>query len=92
MFTTGGTGRAHPTGCRACMASHQNTRFISELFIEDANFLRISNLTLGYNLNLLFKKFAHVGDTVICNSQKSPHLYKIHTGLDPEVWIRAQGY
>ena len=88
-YTTDVYNRWHGPGTsdrmpRLQWASHQNTRFISELFIEDANFLRISNLTLGYNLNMLFKKLP-MSETRLYVTARNLHTFTKYTGLDPEV-------
>lgn len=69
---------------RLTWGSHQNTRYISDLFIEDANFLRISNLTIGYDFSKLLKKLP-MTETRLYVTARNLHTFTKYSGLDPEV-------
>lgn len=59
-----------------------NAQYWSDIYLEDASFLRIDNVSLGYSFNKLFdsKISGRVGLTV-----QNAFVYTKYSGLDPEV-------
>ena len=64
--------------------TNENLRF-SNLFLEDASFIRCKNITLGYNLpqNLLAK--AHIYSFRVYANVSNAFTITKYTGMDPEV-------
>lgn len=57
-----------------------NDWYMSDYFVENASFLRIDNITLGYT----FDKTKHVTGRVFCTIS-NPYVFSKYRGLDPEV-------
>jgi TonB-dependent starch-binding outer membrane protein SusC len=64
--------------------TNENLRF-SNLFLEDASFIRCKNITLGYNLpqNILTK--AHIYSLRVYANVSNAFTITKYTGMDPEV-------
>ncbi|WP_258102750.1 TonB-dependent receptor [Marinoscillum sp. MHG1-6] len=56
-------------------------QYYSDAYIEDASFLRVDNVTLGYNINTLPNMKVRFYGTL-----QNPLLFTKYTGLDPEVF------
>jgi TonB-linked SusC/RagA family outer membrane protein len=69
---------------RLMWGSHQNTKYVSDIWIENADFLRISNVTIGYDLSKLFKKM-FLSETRLYVSAKNLYTFTKYSGMDPEV-------
>ncbi|MEY3367644.1 MAG: hypothetical protein RI973_799 [Bacteroidota bacterium] len=78
----------HPTGYLgnvnpiASYLDFRNPQYLSDYFIQDASFLRLDHITLGYNLTSMVKKmdFLKVFATV-----QNPLLITDYKGVDPEL-------
>ncbi len=69
---------------RLTSGSHTNWQYISEIWIEDADFLRIQNITLGYDFKKLFPKMP-LGQARIYVSAQNPIVISGYSGMDPEI-------
>lgn len=58
------------------------TQYQSDYYIQDASFMRIDNITLGYSFNKVFD--TNAGIRVFATAQ-NPVLITNYTGLDPEI-------
>ena len=59
---------------------------ISNRFIEDGSYLRIQNITLGYNLSTLIKRrFSAVSRMRLYFTVQNLHTFTRYSGYDPEV-------
>lgn len=76
-----GTSNRQP---RLVVGGHNNYQFISDIFIEDGDFFRISNLTIGYDFVELFKN-APVQQLKLYVSVKNLYNFTKYPGMDPEV-------
>jgi hypothetical protein len=88
-YTTDVYDRWHGEGTsnempRLLGASHRNTSFISDIYIEDGDYLRISNITLGYDLNRLWAGSPLKQARVYVTAQNMFTFTK-YSGMDPEV-------
>jgi hypothetical protein len=82
-------GRWHGEGTsnrlpRLSWGSHTNTQWISDLFVEKGDYVRIQNVTLGYDLGKLLE------DSFLSQARiyvAAQNLYTItgYSGMDPEV-------
>ncbi|MDX2247263.1 MAG: SusC/RagA family TonB-linked outer membrane protein [Bacteroidia bacterium] len=63
-------------------------QYFSDHFIQDASFLRLDNVTLGYNFSNIFggKGYVKLSATV-----QNPVLFTQYQGLDPEVFNGIDG-
>jgi TonB-dependent starch-binding outer membrane protein SusC len=58
---------------------------ISSRFIEDGSFLRIKNVTLGYNLNKSVLKTLRLKSARVYATAQNLYTFTAYTGMDPEV-------
>lgn len=56
----------------------------SDLYIYDGKFLRISNITLGYDFAKLLKK-SYLGNLRVYASVQNAFIFTKYKGMDPEV-------
>ncbi|WP_291910260.1 TonB-dependent receptor [Chitinophaga sp. CB10] len=59
-----------------------NNQYQSDYYVQNASFLRMDNLSLGYNFGSLFKNTAHLRLNASCQNVFVITKYK---GLDPEI-------
>jgi len=64
--------------------TNENGRF-SNLFLEDASFIRCKNITLGYNLPQAFLTKAHIYSVQVYANVSNAFIITKYTGMDPEV-------
>jgi len=88
-YTTEIFGRWHGEGTsnsipRVTNGTHINRQYVSDLYIEDGNYWRISNVTLGYDFKKLFKKVPFQQLRLYITAQ---NLFTItgYKGMDPEI-------
>ncbi|MDD4920675.1 MAG: TonB-dependent receptor [Bacteroidales bacterium] len=62
-----------------------NRLYMSQLYIEDADFFRISNVTLGYNFARLFKQKTVISQLRAYVSVQNALVITRYSGMDPEV-------
>jgi len=66
------------------LKSHRNLQYVSDLYIYNADFFRISNVTIGYDLKKLFTKMP-LTEARVYVSGKNLHTFTKYPGMDPEV-------
>ncbi|GLB51966.1 SusC/RagA family TonB-linked outer membrane protein [Neptunitalea chrysea] len=65
---------------------NRNYTEFSDFYVKDGDFLRISTVTLGYDLSRLFKKDNFFADKIrIYGSVQNLFTFTKYTGMDPEV-------
>ena len=74
-YTSGVFDRWHGEGTsntmpRLSSVSNRNTNFISDIFMHDADYVRINNLTVGYEFGNMLENFAANSNAKIKNSSK----------------------
>ncbi len=89
-FTTDIFDRWHGEGTsnkipRLSSGSSANFSLISDVYMYDADYLRISNLTLGYKFDSLLKNFKYVKGASIYASVNNLYTFTNYNGMDPEV-------
>jgi hypothetical protein len=91
-YTTDILGRWHGEGTSnkipAMNGSSINYSYVSDLYIEDADYFRISNLTLGYDLKRLFKSNI-ISKLRIYGTIQNLITFTGYSGMDPEVGYNA---
>lgn len=80
-WTGEGTSNRTP---RLTWGPHPNRQYISDLYIENADYLKIQNITLGYDFKQLFPIIPLTQARLYVTAQ---NLFTItgYSGLDPEV-------
>jgi iron complex outermembrane receptor protein len=69
---------------RGLLTDFEEPQFLSDYYVEDASFIRLDNITLGYNFNLanrLKLRLYATGQNLLVLTE--------YTGLDPEIGNRA---
>ena len=89
-YTTDIFNRWHGEGTsdripRLSSSSHRNTNFISDIYIYDADYLRVSNLTVGYMLDELLSGFNAISNARVYVAFKNLYTFTKYDGMDPEV-------
>lgn len=89
-YTTEVFGRWHGEGTssripRLSSVSHRNQQYISDIYMHDANYMRISNLTVGYDFGSMAKKVGWFNGAQIYASVNNLYTFTKYEGMDPEV-------
>lgn len=96
-YTTEIFGRWHGEGTsnrlpRLSSVSHRNQQFISDIYMYDGDFLRINNLTVGYDFGTLAKKAGWFSAAQVYVAVNNLHTFTKYDGMDPDVtWGGADG-
>lgn len=69
---------------RLTSGSHTNWQNISDIYIEDADYLRIQNVTFGYDFKKLFPKMP-LGQARLYVTAQNLFTFTGYSGMDPEV-------
>ncbi|GHT39632.1 SusC/RagA family TonB-linked outer membrane protein [Bacteroidia bacterium] len=88
-YTTEIFGRWHGEGSsnklpRITSGSHTNWQYISDIYIEDADFVKIQNVTLGYDFKKLLPKLPFAQLRLYVTAQNLL-TFTGYSGMDPEV-------
>ncbi len=70
---------------RLSSSSHRNTSFVSDASIYDADYVRISNLTLGYDLAYLIKKKNWLSNMSVYVAVNNLYTLTGYRGFTPDV-------
>jgi TonB-linked outer membrane protein, SusC/RagA family len=76
-----GTSNRYP---RLTNGSHTNTQYISDIYIEDGDFVKIQNVTLGYSFKSLFPNLP-LGQARLYVSAQNLYTFTGYSGMDPEI-------
>ncbi len=87
-YTTEMLGRWHGEGTSnrlpSLNGSALNWQYVSDLYIEDGDYFRISNITLGYDFKHAFPKMP-LQRCRIYASVQNPFTFTKYSGMDPEI-------
>nr|WP_319510911.1 TonB-dependent receptor [uncultured Draconibacterium sp.] len=88
-YSTDIFGRWHGEGTsnklpRLSSGSHVNWQEISDIYIEDADFVKIQNLTLGYDFKELFENLPF-GQARLYVTAQNLYTFTKYSGQDPEI-------
>ncbi len=88
-YTTEIFGRWHGEGTsnrlpRLTSGSHTNNQYISDIYIENGDFVKIQNITLGYDLKQIWKN-APFSQTRIYATVQNLFTFTNYSGMDPEI-------
>lgn len=89
-YTTEIFNRWHGAGTsdrvpRLSSSSHRNTNYISDIFMHDADYLRINNLTFGYRFNELLSNVNWMQGANAYIAFNNLYTFTNYTGMDPDV-------
>jgi TonB-linked SusC/RagA family outer membrane protein len=89
-YTTQIFGRWHGEGTsnkipRLGYASTRNINLISDIYMHDADYVRISNVVLGYRLGNLFSDLKWLKGASIYASANNLYTFTKYDGMDPDV-------
>lgn len=77
-----GTSNTMP---RLSSSSSRNTNFISDIFMHDADYLRINNLTIGYELGDILSDINAISNIKLYVAVNNLYTFTEYDGMDPEV-------
>ena len=88
-YTTDIFGRWHGEGSsdklpRLSSGSHANWQEISDIYIEDADYMKIQNITLGYDFKKLFTNMPF-GQARLYVTAQNLYTFTKYSGQDPEI-------
>ncbi|RAW02153.1 SusC/RagA family TonB-linked outer membrane protein [Pseudochryseolinea flava] len=89
-YTTEIFGRWHGEGTssripRLSATSHRNQQYISDIYMYDGDFVRINNLTVGYDFGAIAKKVGFFSGAQVYMTVNNLHTFTKYDGMDPEV-------
>jgi len=89
-YTTEVFGRWHGEGTsdripRLSSVSHRNQQFISDIYMYDADYLRINNLTVGYDFANLTQTLPWFSGAQVYVTVNNLYTFTKYDGMDPEV-------
>jgi hypothetical protein len=70
---------------RLSSSSHRNTNFISDIYMHDADYVRVNNLTVGYKFDKLLSDYDFISAAKLYVSVNNLHTFTKYDGMDPEV-------
>ncbi|MBS2211419.1 TonB-dependent receptor [Carboxylicivirga mesophila] len=96
-YTTQIFGRWHGEGTsnrlpRLTYNSSANTQLISDIYMHDADYLRINNLTLGYKFDRLLRDVDWMSAAKVYVSVNNLYTFTKYDGMDPEVGYGANSW
>ena len=83
-----GTSNTMP---RLSSTSNRNTQLISDIFMHDADYLRINNLTFGYEFGDMLADFHAISNAKLYVSVSNLYTFTKYDGMDPEVRFKGSG-
>ncbi len=66
-------------------SSNRNTQLVSDIFMQNADYLRINNLTVGYNFSEVLKDFKFISNLKFYVAVNNLYTFTKYDGMDPEV-------
>ena len=96
-YTTQIFGRWHGEGTsnripRLSYATTANTQLISDIYMHDADYMRISNLTFGYKFDNLLTRVNWMSAAALYVSVSNLYTFTKYDGMDPEVGYAPEGW
>lgn len=83
-----GTSNTWP---RLSSTAERNYKYMSDFYMHDADFLRFSNLTLGYKFGKHLKEVNFLSEVNLYVSAKNLYIFTDYNGMDPEVGYSPDG-
>lgn len=70
---------------RLSSVTNRNTSWVSDIYMHDADYLRINNLTVGFDLLSYFKDSKLLSELKIYTAVNNLYTFTGYNGMDPEV-------
>lgn len=70
---------------RLTYGSNRNQQYISDIYMHDADYVRISNLTIGYNFGRMLTGINGISSLKIYAAVNNLYTFTGYDGMDPEV-------
>jgi len=70
---------------RLSSVSNRNINLISDIYMEDADYLRVNNMTVGYNVGRNLEHVEWIGDLKLYIAVNNLYTFTNYSGMDPEV-------
>jgi len=70
---------------RLTYGSNRNQQFISDIYMHDADYVRISNLTIGYDFSRVLSDFRAISNLKVYAAVNNLYTFTKYDGMDPEV-------
>lgn len=70
---------------RLTYGSNRNQQFISDIYMHDADYVRISNLTIGYDFSRVLSEFRAISNLKVYAAVNNLYTFTKYDGMDPEV-------
>lgn len=70
---------------RLSSVTNRNTSWISDIYMHDADYLRINNLTVGFDLLSYFKNVKQLSELKVYTAVNNLYTFTGYNGMDPEV-------
>ena len=70
---------------RLSSVSNRNTNEISDIYMQNADYLRINNLTVGYNFNEILKDVKFISNLKFYVAVNNLYTFTKYDGMDPDV-------
>ena len=77
---------------RLSATSNRNTQNVSDIFMQDADYLRINNLTLGYNFKEVLSQIKFMSNLKLYVAVNNLYTFTKYDGMDPEVRFGDNGW
>lgn len=89
-YTTQVFGRWHGEGTsdrlpRLSSSSHRNTNLLSDIFMHDADFVRVNNLVIGYRFDNLLRNLSWMNGASLYVAFNNLYTFTKYDGMDPDV-------
>lgn len=65
--------------------SNRNSQYISDIYMHDADYLRINNVTLGYNFGEMLAHIEAISNLKVYVAVNNAYTFTDYDGMDPEV-------
>jgi TonB-linked SusC/RagA family outer membrane protein len=65
--------------------SNRNSQYISDIYMHDADYLRINNITLGYNFGEMLAHIEAISNLKVYVAINNAYTFTDYDGMDPEV-------
>jgi hypothetical protein len=72
-------------------ASNRNSQFISDIYMHDADYLRINNLTVGYNFEAVLSNVKAISGLKVYIAVNNLYTFTDYDGMDPDVRFNGSG-
>lgn len=89
-YTSGVFDRWHGEGTstkmpRLTYGSNRNQQYISDIYMHDADYVRVSNLTIGYDFSKMLSDFRGISNLRVYAAVNNLYTFTKYDGMDPEV-------